>query len=202
MSSHFIYSEEHQGFSDTGKAIGKGASIGATVGTAIPIPGVGTGAGAAVGAGIGWLTSLGKKESKADKSKQQIQAQLKRMGYPQFAKMKGWKGNEKNKEQAMQTILTAVNQYPEAVSAITGWLEGGKVTPATINRVKSRFPAKSSQPASPAPQGNQKSPAMLQPAVSPALSAEGNGHKQTINPLYLYAGGLLFLGIGAYALTN
>lgn len=207
MSSHFIYSEEHQGFSDAGKAIGKGASIGATVGTAIPIPGVGTGIGTIIGAGTGFLTTLGKKESKADKSKQQIQSQLKRMGYPQFTKMKGWKGDEKRKEQAMRAILTAVNQYPGAASAITGWLEGGKVTPATIKRVKSRFPVKSSQPASPPSQNNQKNnqkgPAMLQPAVLPALSPEANRQKQAINPLYLYAGGgLLLLTLGAYALTN
>lgn len=82
----------------------------------------------------------GKKESKADKTKQQIQQDLANLGYPQFSQMSGFKGNEKAKRDAMQAIYDAVTVYTNAGITIQNYLENGNVTPQTVQKVKSNFP--------------------------------------------------------------
>ncbi|WP_409029434.1 transglutaminase-like domain-containing protein [Gracilimonas sediminicola] len=133
---------------------------------------------------VGILSKIkigGKKESAADKSKQQVQSELKSLGYPQFTKMSGWKGNEAQKLDAMQAILNAVQGNPSAASTITGWLEGGNVTPGTISKVKARF-------------GQSSNMVPQLPGV-----ANGSGSSQL---LLIGGGGLLLLGVGFLALRG
>lgn len=80
---------------------------------------------------------FGSKESPADKTKQKIQQELANLGYGQFQKMSGWKGDEKRKQQAMATIFKAVQADENNAGKITGWLDsGGNITPETIRKIK------------------------------------------------------------------
>lgn len=85
---------------------------------------------------------FGEKESAADLNKQKIQSKLSSLGYPQFSSMSGWGGDEKAKNEAMAVILAAVTNYEGAAETITGWLEGGKITPNTIDNVLDAYPVK------------------------------------------------------------
>jgi len=126
------------------------------------------------------IGGLGKKESAADKNKQSVQKQIENLGYPQFTKMKGWKGNEAQKLDAMQVILNAVQSNPSAASQINSWLEAGQVTPNTVSNVKAEFGSTGSSSAA-------------------ITSVTGGG----INPMVLIGGGsLLLLGLGYAAMSK
>lgn len=95
-----------------------------------------------------------KKNLIASAKKKDIQNKLKKMGYPQFSNMQGWKGNEPRKAQAMQTIYDAIQRNRSAASTIIGWLEGGQVTPGTISKIKNANFSKTDLPAAPPARGS------------------------------------------------
>ena len=104
-----------------------------------PVAAIGTG----VGLGkklIGGIKGIfgGKKESQADLTKQDIQKELANKGFPQFSKMSGFKGNEKQKRNAMRTVFQAVVEFNMA-NQVTQWLENGNITPGTISKIESRI---------------------------------------------------------------
>lgn len=85
-----------------------------------------------------FYSGFGNNELIWDIQKQQIQGQIKSMGYKQFDQMSGWKGKEKDKFEAMQQIYVKLIDYGDsAASKITSWLEGGKITPGTISKLNS-----------------------------------------------------------------
>jgi phage tail tape-measure protein len=216
MESGFVLKEPKIGteFSD---AVGTGATVGSAAGSVVP--GVGTAIGGAVGAGVGFLTKVfgGNNESVEDKNKQKLQKELKKQGFGKFTKMSGWKGNEAKKEEAMRIILVAVNEYSSAASMISGWLEGGQVTPNTIMKTKTRYPQKGSYKVD-VKQSKSGKKVDIQNIVSEAAkgftnqkSGSQNGgvpavaeqSPSPIKPIYLYAGGALVLvGVGMLALKN
>jgi len=80
---------------------------------------------------------FGSKESPEDKTKQKIQQKLANMGYGQFSKMGGWKGDETRKKNAMATIMKAVQVDENNAGKITSWLDsGGNITPETIRKIR------------------------------------------------------------------
>lgn len=131
--------------------------------------------------------SGGGKESQADLDKQEIQDQLASLGYPEFSRMSGWGGDEKAKRNAVSLILDAVTADPAAGSQIVGYLEGGKVTPGTIEKVKA---------ASFGIGSGGKDPVKKVPLIGATkASAMGSGGSAVNMPLYIL-GGLLLLGSG------
>lgn len=105
-------------------------------GTALAGAGAVAGKVKGIGQAIGGLFGGGKSESPADKSKQKIQKKLSQMGHPEFSSMSGWKGDEKKKKRAMQIILATIQKNPASAKTIKRWLEGGKITPGTIQKIK------------------------------------------------------------------
>lgn len=93
--------------------------------------------GTALGLGKTLGISLGPKpESAADKSKQQIQQRLSDLGYPEFSSMSGFQGNEKAKRDAVALILSKIQQNPDNAELIKSYLEGGDITPGTVQKTR------------------------------------------------------------------